>query len=317
MAKTVLVTGAFSYIGAAVAEELMRRGHRVRTLTNRAVPTGLEETVPTQPLRFEKEFLVGAMKGVDVFINTYWIRFPHAGQTFQTAIVNSERLFEAARDAGVGRIVHVSVSNPDRGSDLGYYRGKADVEWKLRQNGVPHAIVRPTLVVGPGDVLTNNIGWLLRRFPVFALPQGGRCRLQPVTLRETARIICDNIDGPDGSVVDAAGPETFSFAYFVRRLAALLNVRRFFLPVPNGLALACLAPLGKCLRDTILTAEELLGLEQELLVSRRPPLSGESVWPWLEAHRTDVGRVYVNDKNRHFGSGKTKPLHDSFRADLR
>ena len=82
-------------------------------------------------------------------------------------------LLRAAREAGVERIVHVSVSNPSLDSPLGYYRGKAAAEALVRSLGMSYAIVRPTLVVGPHDILVNNIAWFLRRFPLFGMPGSG------------------------------------------------------------------------------------------------------------------------------------------------
>ncbi len=179
VAGHIVVTGAFSYTGAAVAGELIRRGFAVRTLTNRQPPPG-REGIPHAPLRMDVAYLADQLKGADAFINTYWVRLPHGAADFGTAVRDSRTLIEAAVRAGVSRLVHVSVSNAEQGRNLGYYAGKAEVERSVRECGVPHAIVRPTLMVGPNDVLTNNIAWFLRRFPAFLLPDGGRYRLQPV-----------------------------------------------------------------------------------------------------------------------------------------
>jgi NADH dehydrogenase len=304
----VVLTGAFSYTGAAVAAELLRRGHVVRTLTNRAPPP--DTVVAAAPLRFEPGHLQRELASADVFINTYWVRLPHAGQTFATAVERSRLLLEAAARAGVGRVVHVSVSNAAAGANLGYYRGKAEVERVLAGLGVSHAIVRPTLVVGPGDVLTNNIAWFLRRFPVFLLPDGGWYRLQPITLADTARVICDAVEGPDGLEVDAAGPELLTFGEYVRLLARACGVRRWIVSVPGWLSLALLRAVGLVLRDVVLTREELLGLEQELLISHDAPTGRESVRDWLMAHGQGLGRRYVNDVRRHFAAGRHQAVLD-------
>lgn len=160
MSKRAVVTGAFSYTGAAIAQELIRRGYIVHTLTNRNPPINTK-AISSAPLRFDKEHITRELTNSDVFINTYWIRFPYAGQTFATAVSNSRMLIEAAAHAGVERIVHISVSNASSGTNLGYYRGKAEIEDIVRSSGAAYAIVRPTLVVGTSDVLTNNIAWLL------------------------------------------------------------------------------------------------------------------------------------------------------------
>ncbi len=108
--------------------------------------------------------------------NTFWVRFDHGHTSFANAIESSRMLFFAARSAGVQRIVHVSITNPSIDSPLPYFRGKALVEYALAQAGVPYSIVRPTWIFGgERDVLANNIAWILRRMPAFALP--GKRRL--------------------------------------------------------------------------------------------------------------------------------------------
>jgi NADH dehydrogenase len=307
MPGRAVVTGAFSFLGAAVAKELLRRGFAVETLTNRRPPAGASE-IPATPLVFEQDHLSGALRGADVLVNTYWIRLPRGGRSFATAVADSRTLFDAAKAAGVGRIAHVSVTNASLASPLGYYRGKAEVDAILRGCGVSHAIVRPTLVVGPNDVLTSNIAWFLRRFPFFPLPDGGAYRLQPVTLADAARIVADAAESSGDLDVDAAGPEVLSFAEYLRVLAAACGVRARLLRVPGWLALAGIGAVELFLRDTVLAPEELAGLEGELLVSRAAPRGTESVRGWLAARGDALGRAYVNDRRRHFGPGASEPV---------
>ncbi len=311
MGRLAVVTGAFSYVGSAVARELRSRGWRVHTLTNRRAPPGAE-AVTSAPLRFEADHLARETAGADAFVNTYWVRLPHGGQDFSSAVANSEALVRAAAKAGVGRFVHVSVSNASLDSTLGYYAGKARVDAIVRASGLPHAIVRPTLVVGENDVLTNNVAWCLRRFPVFLLPGGGDYRLQPVTLADTGRIVADAVEATgdlDHAIdIDAAGPDTWTFGEYVRLVARACRVKRAIVGAPAGLALAALRAVGPFVRDVVLTREELAGLEQELLVSHAPPLGRESVEAWCLAHGPSLGRRYANDMRRHFGAGRTEPI---------
>jgi len=306
-ARRAVVTGAFSYIGAAVAAELLARGFSVRSLTNRRAPTG--SPVTTSPLRFEPDRLRRELADADVFVNTYWIRLPHAGLTFATAVERSAVLLDAAVTAGVKRIVHLSVSNAQRGRALGYYRGKDEVEAHVRGLTGRHAIVRPTLVVGPNDVLTSNIAYLLRRFPCFPVP-AARARLQPITLADTARIIADAALDDRVAEVDAAGPEVMTFMEYVRLVAKACRLRRVIFPSPRWLALAGVRLIEPFLRDVVLTREELLGLEQELLLSHEPPRGQQSVASWLSEQGAQLGRRYVNDRHRHFGPGRTERVLD-------
>ncbi len=141
-----VVTGAFSYTGRYVTRRLLDQGVRVRTLTRSPDAEDLfGGRVEVPPLDFpDPDGLRHSMQGAGVFYNTYWMRYAHGRITFDLAVENTRTVFEAAKRAGVGRIVHFSVTNPSTGLDLPYFRGKAQLEDMLKGLGVPHAIIRPT-----------------------------------------------------------------------------------------------------------------------------------------------------------------------------
>src|SRR5436853_6291097 len=148
--ETDLVTGAFSYSGSRIAERLIASGREVRTLThhpNREHP--LRARVQALPYRFDDLLaLTRSLEGITTLYNTYWVRFERDGTTYAKAVANSRALFEAARRAGVARVVHLSIANPSVDSPLPYYRGKALVEQALTAADVPYSIVRPTWICG-------------------------------------------------------------------------------------------------------------------------------------------------------------------------
>ena len=293
-----VVTGAFSYTGGFVARRLLDDGVRVRTLTRRDDPASpLHGKVETAPLQFaDRAALVESLRGARCLYNTYWVRFERGGTTFDRAVRNSALLFAAAAQAGVERIVHVSVTNPSEGSPLPYFRGKAQVERALTAAGPAYAIVRPTLVFGPRDILVNNIAWILRRFPVFVVPGDGSGRVQPVSAEDVAEIAVTTAAG----TVDAAGPEEYSFAELVRLVGAAIGCRRPLVHAPPRVALGLGAVVGAALRDVILTRDELEGLQTSLLVSREPPRGRDSFREWLERSGSRLGRAYVSELARNF-----------------
>ena len=299
MSRRVVVTGAFSNIGAAAAESLLERGDTVHTLTGRDAPEGTPIT--RADLRFDHDHLLEQLEGADALVNTYWIRLPMAGQTFEGAVENAHTLFKAARAAKVGRVVHVSVSNAPNGTNLGYYRGKAKMERLLAETGLPHTILRPTLVLSERDILTSNIVWLLRQLPVFLLPKGGTARLQPILLPEAGQLIADAVGETENRIGDLAGPEVYTFREYLELLCESCGLRRLLLPAPNGLALLATRVMGWLLSDVILSREELLGLQQELLLSHETPAGKASVRAWLLKNGSLLGRRYLNDQKRHFG----------------
>jgi uncharacterized protein YbjT (DUF2867 family) len=292
-----VVIGAFSYTGSFIARRLLGDGVRVRTLTRRDdLSSPLHGKVETAPLQFaDRAALVESLRGARCLYNTYWVRFERGATTFDRAVRNSALLFAAA-EAGVERIVHVSVTNPAEDSPLPYFRGKAQVERALAAAGPAYAIVRPTLVFGPRDLLVNNIAWILRRFPVFVVPGDGSGRVQPVSAEDVAEIAVTTSAG----TVDAAGPEESSFAELVRAVGAAIGCRRPLVHAPLRVALALGAVVGAARRDVILTRDELEGLQASLLVSHEPPRGRESFRGWLERNGGDLGRAYVSELARNF-----------------
>ena len=197
-------------------------------------------------------------------------------------------------------MVHVSVTNPSPGSPLPYFRGKAETEAEVADAGLSYAIVRPTLVFGPRDILVNNIAWGIRRSPVFPIAGDGSYRVQPVSVEDTAAICVDASARDDDVVLDAAGPETISYDELVRLVAAAVGSRARIVHWPARLVLALARATGTIRRDVLLTAEELAGLRASLLVSELPPLGRASFRSWVAANGEVLGRSYVSELARNF-----------------
>jgi uncharacterized protein YbjT (DUF2867 family) len=300
-----LVTGAFSYTGSHIAARLLQEGRSVKTLTfhpDRAHP--LHASVEACRYRFDDPAaLTRSLDGVSTLYNTFWVRFDHGSTSFANAIESSRMLFHAARNAGVERIVHVSIANPSIDSPLPYFRGKALVEYALAEAGVPYSIVRPTWVFGgERDVLANNIAWILRRMPLIAVPGSGEYPVQPVHVEDLARICVEAARFTGDTVVDAAGPERMAFSELVACVRSALEARSPIVHVPPPLMALAARALGLFVRDVVLTPEEIKGLMAGLLVSHDPPLGQIVFSDWLDEHKASVGRSYANELDRHFAT---------------
>lgn len=297
-----VVTGAFGYIGRYIAQHLLESGSAVRTITTHPdKPNPFGAAVRAFPYNFDRsDDLVASLRGASTLYNTYWVRFEYGGVTFQQAVRNTVTLFQCAKQAGVERIIHISVTNGSLGSSLPYYAGKALQEQALIESGVPYAIVRPTLVYGKEDILVNNIAWLIRKVPVFPLFGSGEYRLQPVYVGDLAAIAVACARDSKSTVVDAIGPESFSFKEFVKLLVAKIRPGVRLVHVPPAIGIALGQAIGLAVRDVILTKAELRGLMDGMLTSGQAPNGSTRFTEWLEAHKEEVGSSYTSELGRHF-----------------
>jgi uncharacterized protein YbjT (DUF2867 family) len=295
------VTGAFSFTGRAIARQLLAEGRDVVTLVRRPPPAEADPRIRTVPLAFDDTAgLAAAFAGVDTFYNTYWIRFERGGLTFEEIIGRTRKLLAAAIQAGVRRIVHVSVVNAGTDAPTTYFVAKARLDDVVRASGLSHAIVRPTLTFGPGDILVNNLSWVLRRFPLFAIPGNGEYRLQPVHVDDVARIALDAGRQSGDVDVDAAGPDILTFNRFVQLLADAVDSRTWLFHAPRAVSHLGARALGLLVRDVMLTGDEITELTASLLVSARPPAGRIGLPAWTSAHADELGRRYHSELDRHF-----------------
>jgi NADH dehydrogenase len=295
-----VVTGAFGYSGKYIARRLLAAGSRVRTLTDsrlRHNPFGA--AVEAHPYNFDKPGdLERSLRGARVLINTYWVRFDHKEFTHAQAVRNTLRLFEAAKRAGVPRVVHISITNPSAESSLPYFRGKAELESALRSSGFSYAILRPAVLFGREDILINNIAWILRRFPVFGVFGDGAYELQPIFVDDLAQLVVAAADSPENLVQDATGPETFTYRLLVDVIGRAIGRRRPVVGLPPELGLALARLLGMIVGDVVVTREEIAGLMQNLLVTASPPAGRTALSQWLPGHRETLGRRYSSELAR-------------------
>jgi uncharacterized protein YbjT (DUF2867 family) len=299
--QTDVVTGAFSYSGAAIARALRAAGHGVRTLTGHPgrAPAGTD--IDVRPLAFaDPDALARDLGGAHTLYCTYWVRFAHGDVTHQAAVENSKVLFRAAVRAGVKRIVHVSITHADPASPYPYFRGKGEVERHLESAGVPYAIARPAILFGGDGVLLNNIAWLLRRVPVFAIGDRGDYRLRPIHVDDLARLCVDLGARADSVTLDAVGPESVTFREMVIAIRSATGSHAIIVPAPGWLIPPVSAVLGVALRDVLLTREEYQAMAAGLADSAAPATGQTVLTKWIAEHGEELGRTYASELNRHF-----------------
>ncbi len=302
MAKNQIhvVTGAFGYSGKYIAQRLLEKGVEIRTLTNslqRSNPFG--ERVKAYPFHFdEPERLVDSLRGVTVLYNTYWVRFNHQLFTHGTAVENTLTLFEAAKTAGVERIVHVSITNPSEESPLEYFSGKAKLEKALIDSGISYAILRPAVLFGKEDILINNIAWMLRKFPVFGVFGDGRYRLQPIYVDDLARLAVEQGENRENHIIDAIGPDTFTYRELVETIGRIIGRERLIFPIPPWLGYAVSRIISRFVDDELVTQEEIEGLMADLLYVDSLPVGETRLTDWARQYAGSLGGRYTSELAR-------------------
>jgi len=298
----IAVTGAFSYSGKYITSRLLARGEEVITLTNHPNrPDPFAGKVKAFPLNFKNEDeLISTLRGMDVLVNTYWIRFDKDNNTQPRAVENTKILVSAAAKAGVKRIVHISITNPSADSHLPYFWGKAANEKAVVDSGMSYAILRPTVLFGKEDILINNIAWLLRRLPIFGLPGDGSYKLSPVYVDDLAELAVESIYTKENYVWDAVGPDEFTFKEMVQLIGKMTAANKLLISLPPRLALWAAQFMSLFVKDVMLTPEEVDGLMANLLISKEPPRCKTSLRNWLEENKATVGKEYASELARHF-----------------
>lgn len=303
--KTIAITGVLGYSGRYIAAEAVHRGYRVIGLTDSANRLPNPQGYELRPLPWSSTENV--LEGVDVLINTYWVRFSYAGKghaTFShdTAAENTKKLFAAAQATGVKRLIHTSITNPDVQSELPYFRGKAELEAALEATGIPHSILRPAVLFGetPAEsILINNMAWALRHLPAVATFGMGSYRLQPIHVQDFAVLALNEAEHEEQHrVLNATGAETYSFRELWQLLARGMHTPRPILPVPAWFGLLVTQVLGAIVGDVMLTRDEIAGLSQDRLAVDAPPTGKRRLSDWVAQYADTLGQTYESELDR-------------------
>lgn len=294
------VTGAFGYSGKYIAKRLIDTGYQVSTLTNsinRTNPFG--DKIRVFPFNFDNpEKLIDSLRGVSVLYNTYWVRFNYSDFTHSLAVNNTLRLFDAAKKAGVKRIIHVSITNPSENSHLEYFKGKAILERALIDSGIPYTILRPAVLFGKEDILINNIAWFLRKFPVFGVFGDGNYRLQPIYVDDLAKLAIDYGQKTRDYIIDAIGPETFTYRGLIEEIGNAIGKQKPIISIPPKIGYFIGSIVGKITGDVVITKEEIEGLMSDLLCTDSSPTGWTKLSIWLRENSSSVGIKYAGELAR-------------------
>ncbi len=296
----VIVTGALGYSGKVITEKLLEQGYIVKTLTNslqRTNPFG--NKIEVAPFNFnQKDKLIKSMETFDTLINTYWVRFNHKKFNHSDAVTNTKILFDSAKTAGIKRIIHVSITNPNINSDLEYFRGKGILEEYLETLSLPFSIVRPAVLFGRDDILINNIAWMIRHLPVFGVFGDGSYKLQPIHIDDFAQIIIEEAKLSDNRYINAIGPETYTYKMLCQTIMDILGIKKNIISVSPYIGYLAGKLISNMKGDVTITREEIKGLMDNLLYVDDLPMGNKKLSEYIQTNKDRIGKIYANELSR-------------------
>jgi NADH dehydrogenase len=235
----ILVTGGSGFVGGHVVHELRGRELPVRCLVRdprKAAKLGAWGCELAQGDMTDPASLRGAVDGADAVVHLVAIRQGRKEQFRRVMVDGTRDLLAAAKDAAVGRFVHMSaLGTTERTKDLvPYYGAKWETEELVRASGIPYVIFRPSFVFGTDGGILPTFVKLARLAPVTPIVGSGRQRIQPIWADDVATYFSDAAQRDDvtGRLFELGGPDAVSWNEFWDRLKRLRGMRRPSIHVP-------------------------------------------------------------------------------------
>ncbi len=284
--EVIGVIGGSGFVGRHVVAALARAGYRIRVICRRPDLAGFLQPlgIPGQIAFVQanirrRESLLPALAGLHGVMNLVGILAERGRQTFEAVHVRgAEAVARTAREAGVGRLVHVSAIGADPGSPALYGRSKAEGEKRVRQNFASAVILRPSIIVGPEDSFFNRFAAMARFSPALPLIGGGHTRFQPVYVADVAAAAVKALEDESlsGQVLELGGPEVWTFRELMEFMLMVIRRRRLLVSVPFGLAKAMAWP-AQFLPGPPLTPDQVKMLMKDNVVSEKAKAEGRTL----------------------------------------
>jgi NADH dehydrogenase len=263
----ILVTGGTGFIGSRLVARLAQDGKPVRVAARGArspqLPDGVESVTADV---VTGDGLAPALQGVERVAHLVAIIVERGPQTFDAVVRGgTERLVEAARAAGVRKLVYVSAIGADPDPRFPYWAAKWGAEQAVIGSGVPYTILRPSIVFGPEDDFFNRLAGLVRWNPIVPVAGAGKTRFQPIWVEDlvTCVVACLDKGAHDGQVIEVGGPEHLTYEEMLKTVRRELGVRRLSVHVPLPVVRAAARAMEALLPRPLVTRQQLAMLAKD------------------------------------------------------
>jgi len=271
----LLVTGGTGFVGGHLIRRLQQEGLPARVLTRHPdrAQTLREigvEIVPGDIL--DEPSLEKAAEGIERVIHLVGIIQEAPGMTFRDVHVEGTRnVIAAAKKAGVRHLFYQSALGTRPGAKSDYHRTKWEAEELVRQSGIPHTILRPSLIYGAGDKFTVRLSEILKLSPIMPVIGSGKSRVQPIYIDDVVSCIVKVMTGDAflNEIYEIGGPDQLTYEEVTKTIAEAMGINRPAVHVP----LLFLKPMARALETLLpnppLTTNQLVMLQEDNVCSMR------------------------------------------------
>ena len=235
--KLLLVTGATGYVGGRLIPRLLDSGYQVRVFVRDAQRlqgrSWLNRVQVSVGDVFDPDTLKVAMQGVDMAY--YMIHSMMDSQEFhQRDIVAAGNFGQAAREAGVQRIIYLGGMGEPEADLSPHLRSRQETGRVLGESGVPVTEFRAAIIVGSGSISFEMIRYLTERLPVMICPQWVFTKVQPIGISDVLKYLVSALETPEsaGKIIEIGGDEVLTYGEMMTEYARVRGLKRYLIPVP-------------------------------------------------------------------------------------
>ena len=300
--RKVTVFGGTGFLGQRVVQRLLERDFSVRVAVRH--PERIAALFPALHLDAiqadvnDDRSVAAAVAGVEGVVNAVSLYAESGSQTFHSVHVEAAtRVARLAREAGVGRFIHVSGIGADAGSASPYIRSRGKGEKAVREAFPATTLIRPSIMFGRGDAFLIPIARMLRRLPVFPLFGRGQTQLQPAYVEDVADAIARVMQNAQSLMCyELGGPRVYTYRSLLEVIARHLGKKPRLVPMPFGLWHA-LASVAEMLPEPPITRDVFGGVAFggfEIAVHEFGPRQGK-----LHIERYRAGKFVIGEFGAH------------------
>lgn len=260
------ITGASGFVGSHLIKRFQKLDHNLSLISR----SGKLDSIKSERVEIFKgtvddiDALEKAFTGCDIVYHLVGLIVETRENSFeQTVSVGTQKVVEAAKKAGVTRIVYISALGTSENAKTAYHRTKYKAEQAIINSGIDYVIFRPSVIYGPGDGFVSMLSSIIRKAPMTPVIGDGKYLLQPVSIDDLT-LACERIlNRPQAwrKIIDIAGEERLEYLEILNIIKSVLKINRpnFFIPITVMKFIGLI--LEKIMKPAPLTKDQMIMLE--------------------------------------------------------